>query len=67
MTQSFTIGADRFTRDRAVTYNGLPRVFWQHWVLMSGAWVLNGTKCLHPKADRTEVMDSFMGYAECEY
>ena len=67
MTASFTIGSDRFTRDRAVTYNGLPRVFWQHWVLMSGAWVLNGTKCLHPKADRTEVMDSFMGYVECEY
>lgn len=67
MTASFTIGNDRFTRIGAATYNGLPKVFWQHWVLMSNAWVLNGTKCLHPKANQDEVMDNFMRYVECEY
>ena len=67
MTASFTIGTDRFTRIGKATYNGLPRIFWQHWIHQDRAWFLNGTKCLHPKADQDEVMDSFMGYVECEY
>jgi hypothetical protein len=67
MIESFDIGTDRFTRIGAATYNGLPKIFWQHWIHQDRAWVLNGTKCIHPKADQAEVMDSFMGYVECEY
>jgi hypothetical protein len=66
MTQSFTIGSDRFTRIGAATYNGLPKIFWQHWVHHGHAWVLNGTKCIHPDADADEVFDVFIG-APCEY
>ena len=72
MTQSFTIGSDRFTRIGAATYNGLPRIFWQHWTAQHGpecldrAWFLNGTKCIHPDADADEVFDAFID-APCEY
>lgn len=65
-TESFDIGTDRFTRIGAATYNGLPRIFWQHWINQDHAWVLNGTKCIHPDADADEVFDVFIG-APCEY
>ena len=66
MTSSFTIGNDRFTRIGKATYNGLPRIFWQHWIHQDRAWFLNGTKSIRPQADQEEVIDKFKGQL-CEY
>ena len=68
MTASFNIDSHRFVNIGPATYNGLPRIFWQHWRVKqrTGELIILATKCIHPDADQEEITHSFLG-SLCEY
>lgn len=57
MTRSFYHDQARYTLGDCATVNGLRRVQWQRWRLMSGAYVLTRSAWLPTRATRRDIIE----------
>ena len=59
MTRSFNHDQTRYTLGDCATVNGLRRIQWQQWRLMSGAYVLMRTMWLPTRSTRQTIINEF--------
>jgi hypothetical protein len=59
MTRSFYHDQARYTLGDCATVNGLRRIQWQQWRLMSGAYVLMRTLWLPTRSTRQTIINEF--------
>jgi len=59
MTRSFHHDNARYTLGDCATVNGLRRIQWQQWRLMSGAYVLVRTMWLPTRSTRQTIINEF--------
>ena len=57
MTRSFHHDGARYTLGDCATVNGLRRVHWQQWRLMSGAYVLTRGAWLPTRSTRRNIIE----------
>ena len=58
MTRSFYHDQARYTVGDCATVNGLRRIRWQQWRLMSGAYVLTRQAWLPTRSTRRDILDA---------
>ena len=59
MTRSFNHDQTRYTLGDCATVNGLRRIQWQQWRLMSGAYVLMRMLWLPTRSTRQTIINEF--------
>jgi hypothetical protein len=58
MTRSFHHDGARYTIGECATVNGLRRIRWQQWRLMSGAYVLIRSAWLPTRSTRRDIIEA---------
>jgi hypothetical protein len=61
MTRSFYHDQARYTVGDCATVNGLRRIRWQQWRLMSGAYVLTRGAWLPTRSTRRDIIQTLSG------
>jgi hypothetical protein len=59
MTRSFQHDGSQYRIGECATVNGLRRVQWQQWRLMSGAYVLTRSAWLPTRSTRRDIIERF--------